>query len=147
VLLCHLLCHFCSPELRNSSRSRTVADQARSSAATPQRSNDTASIQTKCRLSLRSAVILLTNCPALPESGQNAPLNWCDGTARLRGPLEAGFFQAQAEMLRLYRLIATMDASAPLPAFADQAPAWDSASNLTRSWGLKHLADRLDEKV
>jgi 5'-3' exonuclease len=27
---------------------------------------------------------LLTNCPALPESGQNAPLNWCDGTERSR---------------------------------------------------------------
>jgi hypothetical protein len=43
-----------------------------------------------------SAVILLTNCPALLESGQNAPLNWCDGTARLRGSLRPVSF-----MLRL----------------------------------------------
>jgi hypothetical protein len=30
------------------------------------------------------------------------------------GVLEAGLFQTQAEMLRLFRLIATMDALAPL---------------------------------
>jgi hypothetical protein len=61
--------------------------------------------------------------------------------------LDAGLFQAQAEMLRLYRLIATMDASAPLPSLADQAPTWASASSLARSWGLNQLADRLAEKT
>ena len=35
-------------------------------------------------------------------------------------------------MLRLYRVIATMDAAAPLPALADQAPTWDSASTLAQ---------------
>jgi hypothetical protein len=30
---------------------------------------------------------------------------------------------------------------------ADQEPAWASASNLARGWGLKQLADRLDEKA
>ena len=34
--------------------------------------------------------------------------------------LEAYLFQTQAEMLRLYRLIATMDAAAPWPLLADQ---------------------------
>src|SRR6202042_3837985 len=33
----------------------------------------------------------------------------------LDGVLEAGLFQTQANMLRLYRLIATMDAKAPVP--------------------------------
>ena len=61
--------------------------------------------------------------------------------------LEAGLFQAQADMLRLYRLIATMDAKAPLPSLADQKPTWTSASNLARTWGLNQLADRLDEKI
>ena len=39
----------------------------------------------------------------------------------LDGVLDAGLFQTQAETLRLYRLIATMNAKAPLPTLADQA--------------------------
>jgi DNA polymerase I len=62
----------------------------------------------------------------------------------LKGALEAGLFQTQAEVLRLYRLIATMDAKAPLPALADQQPTWGSASTFARDWGLNQLADRLD---
>jgi hypothetical protein len=50
-------------------------------------------------------------------------------------------------MLRLYRLIATMDSAAPLPLPADQTPTWASASELMRSWGLNQLADRLVEMV
>jgi DNA polymerase-1 len=65
----------------------------------------------------------------------------------LDGVLEAGLFQDQAEMLRLYRLIATMNAKAPRPSLADQEPTWASASNLARRWGLNLLADRLDEKA
>ena len=65
----------------------------------------------------------------------------------LDGVLDAGFFPAQAEALRLYRLIATMDESAPLPSLADQTPTWASASELARKWGLKQLADRLAEKA
>jgi DNA polymerase-1 len=61
----------------------------------------------------------------------------------LSGVLDAGLFRTQAEMLRLYGLIATMDASAPLPSLADQKPTWVSASSLARGWGLKRLADRL----
>ena len=64
----------------------------------------------------------------------------------LGGVLAAGLFPAQAEALRLYRAIATMDASAPLPSLADQKPTWDAASDLVRQWGLTQLADRLDEK-
>jgi len=63
----------------------------------------------------------------------------------LDGVLEAGLFKTQAEMLRLYRLIATMDAKAPLPLLADQEPTWGSASTFTRDWGLNQLADRLGE--
>jgi hypothetical protein len=65
----------------------------------------------------------------------------------LDGILAAGLFQTQAEMLRHYRLIATMDALAPPPSLADQEPIWASASRLARSWGLNQLADRLDEKA
>ena len=62
----------------------------------------------------------------------------------LDGVLEAGLFPTQAEMLRLFRLIATMNASAPLPSLADQQPTSASASSLARAWGLNRLADRLD---
>jgi DNA polymerase-1 len=65
----------------------------------------------------------------------------------LSGVLEAGLFKIQAEMLRLYRQIATMDASAPLPSLADQTPTWASAAGLARRWGLKQLADRLEQQV
>ena len=61
----------------------------------------------------------------------------------LEGILAAGRFPAEAEMLRLYREIATMNASAPLPSLDSQAPTWAKASALTRRWGLKQLADRL----
>ena len=71
------------------------------------------------------------------------------GLLRKYGTLEdmltAGRFPTQAEELRLYRRIATMDASAPLPAIADQAPTWAQASALAREWELNRLADRLAE--
>jgi len=65
--------------------------------------------------------------------------------ATLEDMLTAGRFPAQAEDLRLYRRIATMDASAPLPPLPDQTPAWAQASALAREWELNRLADRLAE--
>jgi DNA polymerase I len=59
--------------------------------------------------------------------------------------LAAGRFPAEAEMLRLYRSIATMNAAAPLPSLRSQKPSWAKASALARTWGLKQLADRLGE--
>ena len=68
---------------------------------------------------------------------------------RKHGTLEAalaeGRFPAQAEELRLYRRIATMDRAAPLPELADQTPRWREAASLAREWELNRLADRLDE--
>jgi DNA polymerase I len=67
---------------------------------------------------------------------------------RQHGSLEAaladGRFPAQADKLRLYRRIATMDKSAPLPLLPDQTPNWAKASRLAREWELNRLADRLD---
>ena len=62
----------------------------------------------------------------------------------LEAALEAGRFSAEAEDLRLYRRIATVDASAPLPPLADQTPTWAEASSLAGSWGLGNLAGRLE---
>jgi DNA polymerase-1 len=61
----------------------------------------------------------------------------------LEDALAAGRFSAEAEDLRLYRRIAALDASAPLPPFEDQSPTWAEASDLARKWELNALADRL----
>lgn len=53
-------------------------------------------------------------------------------------------FPAQADDLRLYRRIATMDPTAPLPALPDAAPTWGRAAALAREWELNGLAERLD---
>jgi 5'-3' exonuclease len=63
----------------------------------------------------------------------------------LEDALAAGRLAAQAEELRRYRRIATMDATAPLPALPDQSPTWDKAAALAREWDLERLATRLDE--
>jgi DNA polymerase I len=63
----------------------------------------------------------------------------------LENALADGQFAGQAEELRLYRSIATMDASAPLPRLCDQTPAWAKASALAREWQLSRLTDRLAE--
>ena len=56
-----------------------------------------------------------------------------------------GQLASQAEALRLYRHIATMDATAPLPLLDDQIPTWAKAAALAREWELNRLAARLDE--
>ena len=74
------------------------------------------------------------------------------GAARLLrqyGSLEkaiaAGRFAALADTLRLYRRIATMDKSAPLPPLRDQKPSWAKAAALARNWQLNKLAERLEK--
>jgi DNA polymerase I len=61
----------------------------------------------------------------------------------LEDALAAGRFSAEAEDLRLYRRIATLDASAPLPSLVDQTPTWAEASILVERWGLRALGGRL----
>jgi DNA polymerase-1 len=59
--------------------------------------------------------------------------------------LADGRFATQADELRLYRAIATMNRSAPLPSLKNQVPTWGKASTLAREWELNRLADRLAE--
>jgi DNA polymerase I len=61
----------------------------------------------------------------------------------LEAMLEAGRFEAQAEELRLYRRMATLDASAPLPPLEDQTPQWAEASSFMRQLGMNAQADRI----
>ena len=63
----------------------------------------------------------------------------------LENALEAGRFPAQAERLRLFRNIATMNAKAPLPRISNQKPKWRGAAALARKWQLKQLAERLEK--
>jgi len=62
----------------------------------------------------------------------------------LEEALANGRVNDEADSLRLYRRIATMDKDAPVPSLDDQAPTWARASALARDWELNRLADRLD---
>jgi DNA polymerase-1 len=61
----------------------------------------------------------------------------------LEAMLNDGRFAAQAEELRMYRRMATLDASAPLPPLTNQTPKWAEASSFVRELGLNALADRV----
>src|SRR5262249_20387979 len=85
--------------------------------------------------------------PGAPGVGPKGAAELIRRYGSLEAALAAGRFPAQAEMLRLFRSIATMDASAPLPRLIDQRPTWAKASELARQWGLNRLSDRLAEMV
>ena len=61
----------------------------------------------------------------------------------LERALAAGRFAQHADELRLYRTVATMDRTAPLPRLRNEAPQWARASALAQAWGLTQLASRL----
>jgi DNA polymerase I len=63
--------------------------------------------------------------------------------ATLEDALAAGRFSKEAEDLRLYRRIAALDASAPLPPLEDQKPTWAEASSFVLGWGMGQLSERL----
>jgi DNA polymerase-1 len=65
----------------------------------------------------------------------------------LEAALAAGRFAAEAEALRTYRAIASLQADAPLPPLPDVDPDWTGAGALARAWGLKALARRLQERA
>jgi DNA polymerase-1 len=83
--------------------------------------------------------------PGAPGIGPKSAASLLRRYGSLEAALTNGKFAAQAEELRLYRSIATMDASAPLPALPDQTPSWGEAAALAREWDLNRLADRLTE--
>jgi len=61
----------------------------------------------------------------------------------LEAALADGRFAAEAEDLRLYRRIAQMDASAPLPPLEATRPNWAEASSLLEQLGLGGVAGRV----
>lgn len=83
--------------------------------------------------------------PGAPGVGATGAATLLRKYGSLAAILKAGRFAKQAEDLRLFRSIATMNCKAPLPRLADQRPDWGGAAALAREWQLKQLADRLDE--
>jgi len=61
----------------------------------------------------------------------------------LEDALAAGRFPEQADELRLFRRIAAMDPTAPIPTLDDQAPSWEKAAALAARWELNRLAERI----
>jgi DNA polymerase-1 len=59
--------------------------------------------------------------------------------------LEEGRFAAEADALRLYRQIATLDRAAPLPPLPDVEPDWGAAAAHARDLGMNGLMGRFEE--
>ena len=96
----------------------------------------------RCRTSSRSAATRRTSSPARAASGRRRPPTCSANTARWRPRSRPDDSPREAEDLRLYRRIATVDASAPLPPLADQNPTWAEASRLAERTGPEWAAER-----
>jgi exodeoxyribonuclease III len=83
--------------------------------------------------------------PGAPGVGATGAAALLQKYGSLAAILKAGRFAKQAEDLKLYRSIATMNRKAPLPRLPDQRPAWARAAALASKWELKQLAARLVE--
>jgi 5'-3' exonuclease len=65
----------------------------------------------------------------------------------LEAMLDAGRFTTEAEALRLYRRIATMDREAPLPPLPDVSPDWSVAATWASELGVPGIARRFEEAM
>jgi DNA polymerase-1 len=83
--------------------------------------------------------------PGAPGVGATGAATLLQRYGNLEAALAEGRFPAQAENLRLYRSIATMNKKAPLPSLRRQKPTWRKAAALAREWELQRLAGRLEE--
>ena len=83
--------------------------------------------------------------PGAPGVGASGAATLLQRYGTLEAALAAGRFPAQANSLRLFLSIATMDRSAPLPSLRSQKPTWSKAAALARAWELNQLARRLED--
>ena len=81
--------------------------------------------------------------PGAPGVGPKKAADLLRQYGSLEEAIAAGRFAAIAEDLRLYRRIAALDASAPLPSLEDQTPKWAEASSLLGRWGMNAVAERV----
>jgi len=63
----------------------------------------------------------------------------------LEAMLEEGRFEAEADALRLFRRLATVDRAAPLPPLPDVEPDWTAGAAHVRALGLEGQARRFEE--
>ncbi|HWE74505.1 MAG TPA: 5'-3' exonuclease H3TH domain-containing protein, partial [Stellaceae bacterium] len=82
--------------------------------------------------------------PGAPGVGPKGAAATLRKYGSLEKALKGGCYAAIADKLRLYRSIATMDKTAPLPRLADQQPSWHKAAELAHRWELVRLAERLE---
>jgi exodeoxyribonuclease III len=83
--------------------------------------------------------------PGAPGVGASGAAALLQKYGTLEAILKAGRFPKQAEELRLYRAIATMNRKSRVPRLPDQTPTWAKAAALAHAWQLGQLAKRLDE--
>jgi DNA polymerase-1 len=83
--------------------------------------------------------------PGAPGVGSKTAAEMLRKFGSLDHILSTGRFAAQAEQLRLFRAIATMNRKAPLPSLTPQTPSWEKAAKLVRRWGLNNLGERLEQ--
>jgi DNA polymerase-1 len=83
--------------------------------------------------------------PGAPGVGASGAASLIQKYGSLAAILKAGRFAQQADELRLYQSIATMDRKAPVPRLKDQTPTWGKAAALARKWQLAQLAGRLED--
>jgi DNA polymerase-1 len=81
--------------------------------------------------------------PGAPGVGPKKAAEVVRKYGSLAGALAAGRFGSCREELLLYRRIATLDASAPLPPVDDHSPTWAEASTFAKELGLNQLSERL----
>jgi DNA polymerase-1 len=85
--------------------------------------------------------------PGAPKVGPKTAADILAQYGSLEAALEAGRFSSLQKELRLYRRIATLDASAPLPPVDDHSPTWAEASAFARELGISALTERLEERA
>ncbi len=82
--------------------------------------------------------------PGAPGIGPKKAADLLKQYGTLENALAEGRFSTIADDLRLYRRIATMDASAPLPRLTATPPDWPRAAEYARELRLNAVATRLD---
>jgi len=83
--------------------------------------------------------------PGARGIGEKRAADLLNQFASLEAMLVDGRFEAEADALRLYRRIATMDREAPLPPLPDVVPSWTTAAEYARELGLPGVAGRFEE--
>jgi len=83
--------------------------------------------------------------PGARGIGEKRAADLLDQFGSLEAMLGDGRFTAEADALRLYRQIATMDREAPLPPLPDVAPDWTAAAAHAQELGLPGVSRRFEE--